>query len=432
MNVKKTISYAINMILCFVLMIDIVQAAVDDDVITSPIDLGFEITSYATSVEPVENEFGLEYSLLSSSDQSYVYFHRNINQDFSGYNGVYFDIKNPSFEKLLVTLTLSPGVGNISSIPPSNNVGQINYIEEEDFFDDFWDQDDRDGDGHYDKEVEDKDDDQDDIPLGVNIIANSNYFITKPTQNYFITNSTKGSQIEIPSGFDGRIYIPFFSMGLGGEESNILLNNISSFGFTIVATNGLSQNFQLRSFGKYNYSNNSLLEEAKYAKIVGADKVSIPTVGINTTKQELDGLDENAIFYYEIVTSDNFITIMDLEEHVIGIYPRALEGAFNVRVWVNEFVCLQKTITLEKTLEGISSVSSENVTRDTGYISSLAYMSFFINFYRYYFLIIPILFALVVVLILTVNKSNDNDGQNTNKNKNKNKSSKKKKKKDKE
>ncbi len=423
MKMKKTISYVINMILCFVLMVDVVYGAVDDDVTTSPVDLGFEITSYATSVEPVENGAGLEYSLLSSSDQSYVYFHRNINQDFSGFHGVYFDITNPSFEKLLLTVTLSPGAGNISSVPPTTNVGQINYVEDDDFWDDFWEQDDRDGDGHYDKEVEDKDDDENDVPLGINIISDSNYFTTKPTQNYFTSNVAKGNQIHIPSGFEGRIYIPFFSMGLGGEASDILLNNISSFGFTIVATNGLSQNIVLNSFGKYNYVNNNLLEEAKNASIVGADEVSVPAVGINTTKQEVEGLDD-VVYYYEVVTSDSYITIMDLDEHVIGVYPRALEGHFNVRVWVNEFVCLQKTVTLEKTLDGIASVATEGVARDTGYISSLSYMSALINHYRYYFLIVPILFVLVVVLILTINKSDKDQSVN------KNKSSKKKKEKE--
>lgn len=405
MKIKKTISYAINMIVCFVLMMDTTYASVDDDVVIDPIDLGFEITSYATSVEPVDSSNGLEYSLLSSSDQSYVYFHRNINQDFSGYNGIYFDIQNTSFEKLLLTVTLSPGEGNISSVPPTTNVGQINYVEEDDFFEDFWDQDDRDGDGHYDKEVEDKDENEtDEPPLGINIISDLNYFTTKSNQNYFTTNAAKGNTIEVPAGFEGRIYIPFFSMGLGGEVSDILLNNISSFGFTVVATNGLSQNLVLNSFGKYNYSNNSLLEEAKNATIVGADEVSIPAVGINTTKQEVKGLPENSVFYYEVVTSDNFIAILDLDDHVIGVYPRALEGSFYVRVWVNEFVCLQKTITLEKTLDGISSVSSESVARDVGYISSLVYMSQLINYYRLFFIIVPVLFVLVVFLILFVNK----------------------------
>lgn len=410
MKIKKSIVSILNMMVCFVLMFDVAYAAVDDDVITTPFDLGFEITSYATSVEPTESETGLSYNLLSSSNQAYVYFHRNINQNLSSFDGIYFDIYNSSFESISLNITLSPGIGSISSVPPTTDVGKITYVEDEienPLDDDFWHKDNHGGDGHYDKEVEDDDDDEEDdaeyVNTGISIKNEHAYFITKNGANYFTAKTSADGMIVIPSGFDGRVYVPFFSMGYIDPLAEVLLNNISSLGFTVIPTNGLSQHIQLNSYGKYSYENHHLLEQVKTAQIKGTDKVTIPAVGVSSTKQQVEGLEAGTSYAYELASSDNFVTVLDLQEGVLGVYPRALEGNFNVRIWPSDLVCLEKTVTLIKTTTGISGITSENVVADTGYISSLVYVSDLINYYRFILYLIPVIFLAIVMLVLVTN-----------------------------
>lgn len=421
MKMKKSIVGLLSMVVCFVLMFDVVYAGIDDEVSIYPFDLGFEITSYATSVEPSDTEAGLTYNLLSSSDQAYVYFHRNINQDLTSFNGIYFDIHNPSFDALNLSLTLSPGIGSISSVAPTTDVGKITYLEDEEkdgfFDDDFWHKDNHGGDGHYDKEVEDDDDDEDEdgsnANLGISIIPDYSYFVTATTSTYFTANTARDGKITIPAGFNGRIYIPFFSLGLGGELNDFILNNVSSIGFTVVSTNGLSQAFILNSYGKYSYNNNQLLEQAKTAKIVGADELSIPSVGINSTQQLVQGVPSDIEYRYEVVSNDSFIVILDLDDEVVGAFPRALEGFFNVRVWISDVVCLDKVVILNKSNEGISSVVSESSVTDGAYISFFVYVRQLIDYYRFYFLIIPMIFAFIILVILASNvekKKKDNGG----------------------
>lgn len=418
MKIKKSIVSLLSMVVCFTLMFETVNAGIDDEVSIYPFDLGFEITAYATSVEPNDAETGLSYTLLSSSNQAYVYLHRNINQDLTSFNGIYFDIQNPSFDFVTMSLTLSPGIGSISSIAPTNDVGKITYIEEETgsfLDDDFWHKDNHGGDGHYDKEVEDDENDEDDegeLPLGVGLIENHSYFVTHSNSTYFTANTTENNMVTIPAGFNGRIYIPFFSLGLGNEANDVLLNNISSIGFSIIPKNGLSQNLNILSYGKYSYHSNHLLEQAKTGYISGADELAIPSVGINSTKQEVKGLSSDVEFRYEVVSNDSFIVITDLDEQIIGAFPRALEGYFHVRAWLNDVVCLEKTVLCTKNNSGINSVISESSINNIAYIGQFLYIKQLVEYYRYFLLIIPIVFSLIVLLVLTsnVDKKKKDDG----------------------
>lgn len=408
MKFKKSIVGLINTCICFSLTFNTAYAGVDDDVNITNLDLGFEITSYATSVEQVEVESGLSYSLLSSSNESYVYFHRNINSNLTSFDGIFFDIENPSYEKILLSLTLSPGIGSISSVRPTTNVGQITYVEKEEgdgfFDDDFWHKDTHGGDGHYDKEVEDDGDSDDDSSnLNIKVKNDITYFTTQNNSNYFTASAMDDSNIVIPAGFDGRIYIPFSNMEYVSNSGEIELNNISSMGFTIVTTNGLSQNIIFDSYGSYNYVNNHLLDQANNAKIIGQDELSIPAVGVNSTKQEVSGLD-GVDYNFELITSDSNIVLSGDDTSVILAYPRALDGSFDIRVWVNEVVCIQKTILCSKIESGISGVTDQSVVRDTAYITNLLYIGELVSYYRYFFLIIPIIFVAIVLLVLNSNK----------------------------
>lgn len=412
----KSIVFVLNIIVCFVLMVDIAYADIDDEVSTTPLELGFEITTQGTKIEQSSASGGLSYELLSSSEQAYVYYHRNLNQNLTAFDGLYFDVQNKSIAELSLILTLSPGVGAVYDGTPTTEAGKITYADQDqsssNFFDDeFWHKDEHGGDGHYENVVEDDDDSESENDStetntpAVGIISEYSYFLTKSGDTYFSAQTSHDGVLIIPAGFDGRIYVPFFSMGYSSNVANdLFLNNISAIGFTVLTKVDLTQNFIIKSYGKYNYSQNNLLEEAKTASITGGYELSIPSVGVSSTIQKVKNVPENIDYRYELVTNDNYIKIQNLEEETIIAYPRASDGSFDIRVWLNDVVCLQKTVVCTKSTEGINSIISEGYISDTAYVNFYIYMGQLIEFYRPYFFIIPVVFGAIVLLILNANK----------------------------
>ena len=253
-----------------------------------PIEINFEITENNTNIIK-DKDNSDSYSIQSFEKNAFVYFHQNIKENFSKYEGIELNIENYSEEEIKFKLHLQNSLGEVVSCKDDSIV-----------------------------------------------IFESN--------NMNIAKKIKDNYIVIPKNFSGKLLVPFTSLAKDETEEKMKsLNNIISIGITLETKYELEQKIKFSSLSAYTHNQTEMFLQADDIDVIGETSISIPKVGENIVKYQVTGNVEPVLF--ELIAHDDNIFVSS--DGRLVVTNRAKSDDAILRIRLNNNLSLDLDINLE-------------------------------------------------------------------------------------
>jgi len=195
-------------------------------------------------------------------------------------------------------------------------------------------------------------------------VANDKFVLIKKSNGNLLEKvSPSYGTISVSKSFDGKIYIPFKSLGKEGLNKQDVLHSvsqISSFGILETSSENEEKSFSLTNFKLIGFNSDILKKSNMDFSILGDDRVQIPVAGesIAPYKVYLPSKDEKIYYKLETPQKGIYITnngILKIETYVLPQKIKIDAILHSSNIYVSKEINLYKSWTLSaKEVDGTS------------------------------------------------------------------------------
>lgn len=195
-------------------------------------------------------------------------------------------------------------------------------------------------------------------------VANEKFVLIKKSNSNLLEKvSPSYGTISVPKSFNGKIYIPFKSLGKEGlNKQDVLysISQISSFGILETSSENEEKSFSLTNFKLIGFNSDILKKSDMDSFILGDDRVQIPVAGesIAPYKVYLSSKDEKIDYKLETQQKGISITnngILKIQTYVLPQKIKIYAILHSSNIYVSKEIDLYKSWTLSaKEIDGTS------------------------------------------------------------------------------
>lgn len=182
-------------------------------------------------------------------------------------------------------------------------------------------------------------------------VSNDKFVLMKKSNSNLLEKvSPSYGTISIPKFFNGKIYVPFKSLGKEGlnkQDTSYLISKISSFGILETSPENEEKNFSLTNFKLIDFKSDILKENNMDVSISGDDRVQIPVAGESIAPYKVYLPSKNEEVDYKLETPQKGISITNKGILKIETYVSPQKIKIDA-ILHSSNICVSKEISLYK------------------------------------------------------------------------------------